>query len=88
MKALKLLGTRYQTGSGGWQDLGGATVFRCVSVTNNVSILDVANESGGVYTVVARYAIGQNESVNIRKEAGQYINGNSSTYCFPVAVEG
>lgn len=88
MKALKLIGTRYQTGSGGWQDLGGATTFRVISVTTGVSILDVANESGGVYTVVARLLIGPNEAINVRKEAGQYINGNSTTYCFPVAVEG
>ena len=86
-KAIKFKGTTLHTPTT-YSTVDDATYVRVVSYSSGGQNFRVANDSSGS-DVVARYAVGPQEALYIKKLAGQYIGGGSSALrCNAVALEG
>ena len=86
-KAIKFKGTTLHTPTS-WSTVDDATYVRVVSYSSGGQNFRVANDSSGS-DIVARYAVGPREALYIKKLAGQYVGGGSSSLrCNAVALEG
>ena len=86
-KAIKFKGTTLHTPTS-YSTVDDATYVRVVSFSSGGQNFRVSNTSNGS-DIVARYAVGPREALYIKKLAGQYIGGGSSSLrCNAVALEG
>ena len=86
-KAIKLKGTTLHTPTS-YSTVDDATYVRVVSYSSGGQNFRVSNTSNGS-DIVARYAVGPKEALYIKKLAGQYVGGGSSSLrCNAVALEG
>lgn len=86
-RAIKLKGTTLHQPTS-YSTIDDAVYVRVVSYSTGGQNFRVANDASGT-DVVARYAVGPQESLYIKKEAGQYLGGGSSSLrCSAVSIEG
>jgi len=86
-RAIKLKGTTLHTPTS-WSTVDNATYVRVVSYSNGGQNFKVSNDAFGS-DIVARYAVAPTETIYIKKEAGQYLGGGSSSLrCNSVSLEG
>ena len=86
-KVIKFKGTTLHTPTS-YSTVDDATYVRVVSFSSGGQNFRVSNTSNGS-DIVARYAVAPREALYIKKLAGQYIGGGSSSLrCNAVALEG